>query len=360
MLKHLEAAEFRNFTALEFDPAPGFNLIFGANGSGKSSVLESISLLGVGRSFRSHLISRVIKYNADQLSVFGLISPTSQQQIPAGIEKSRDGSSRIKINGTQTQSASELAKIFPLQLINHESYQLVDGGPKFRRQFLDWGVFHVEHSFFSLWKRVQHLLQQRNAELRLASSSRDRVKIWDRELVKSSLELNLLRTQYLEKFIPVLAELLGTLIDLKDFTVRYQCGWDESQDLSQLLEESFSRDRSVGYTHLGPHRADLQFKIGKMPVHAVLSRGEQKLLVYALRLAQGLLLRQWSDKHCTYLIDDLPAELDMTRQSRVMTTLASLQAQVFVTGTHLSHLQASIENNDSKVFHVEHCAMKLV
>jgi DNA replication and repair protein RecF len=344
MLTHLEATAFRNFETFQMEPGPAFNMVYGANGSGKSSLLEAIYLLGMGRSFRARLVSRVIRHEANKLMVVGQIADEHGNKIPVGIERPRHGAAKIRVNGSTVQSIAELAAILPVQLINQDSYHLIEGGPKYRRQFLDWGLFHVEQRFFKLWKRSQQILLQRNAELREGANPHQ-IKAWDNEFIITASELSALRENYAKQLLKVLSPILADLKGIPDWNITYLPGWDRFKELQEVLNASFTRDVQLGHTQYGPHRADLQICIDGIPAYEVLSRGEQKLFVYALRLAQGILLRELVGKKCIYLIDDLPAELDASRQQQVIQILQGLKSQVFVTGTALHQFQVSTERN---------------
>lgn len=352
-LLRLKAANFRNLVAVNIDPGVHFNLFFGANGSGKTSILEAIYFLGLGRSFRTNLTSRIISYEEECLSVFGQIEGDEGIAINTGIEKSRHGKIRLKVGNEVVASLAELARALPLQLINPDSYSLLNGGPRSRREFLDWGVFHVEHSFFPLWQRYQRALKQRNASLQQGKPSAQ-VKAWDIEIVAAAEQLAGMRGHYLQQLTPIFFEILTELICLDELTVSYSPGWDKDRNLLAVFEAAFQRDAMLGYTQYGPHRADIVIKINNMPVQDVLSRGEQKLLVLALRLAQGMLLKEITGKRCVYLLDDLAAELDIDRRKHVVQVLAKLQAQVFATAVERDALIDLSHYGETKVFHVEH------
>jgi len=338
--------------SLTLEPIQSFNLIYGANGSGKSSILEAIHILGIGRSFRSRTASSVINHEADSLSVFGNIEKTTK--IPAGIEKSRRGNTKIRIAGSDVTTIAELAELLPIQLINPDSYRLLDAGPKYRRQFMDWGLFHVEQSFYDAWRRLQRTLKQRNAALRDGQE----VSVWDPELVEVSEKLHQLRASFMVELLPFVQDVLKELCDLEDLSFNYFPGWDVDRGLEAVLRTAHRRDRELGFTQYGPHRADLQVKSGKLPVHAVLSRGQQKLLVCALSLAQGALVRTLVNKRCIYLIDDLPAELDVAHRRNLVKMLGRLSSQVFVTSVEKEALSSVIKGYDVKMFHVEHGAIQ--
>jgi len=358
-LTRLKAQNFRNFHAFDLEPCGDFNLIYGANGSGKTSILEAIHFLSLGRSFRSHLVNRIIQYEAEALTVFGAICSPDEMHFNIGIEKDRTGKLRLKVGNEIAHSAAQLAKVLPLQLLNPDSYNLLNEGPKLRREFLDWGVFHVEPLFFSIWQRFQKSLTQRNAALQ-RNLPLSQIQAWDNELIPAAIELANLREKYFQQLVPLITEIFSQLILVDDMTVSYQQGWDKNEHLSTILSNAYFRDRTLGYTQYGPQRADVIFKINKIPAHDVLSRGEQKLLVCALKLAQGILLKQLTGKTCLYLLDDLAAELDSNHREQVIKVLSTLKAQVFITAVDVISIGNLLQELSHKTFHVEHNAVRFV
>lgn len=324
----LKINQFRNLIDLDLEFSPRFNFIYGPNGSGKSSLLEAIYFLSLGRSFRSTLASRAIQYEASQFNLFSIVVGEGFTTT-LGLEKSRQGKTRIKI-GKKNESVGELAKLLPTQLVNPNSYHLLSGGPKVRRQFMDWGVFHVEPQFFPVWQQFQQTLKQRNAALQRQAVA-DQMKVWNCKLIEFAIEITNMREKYLQQLTPLITDLITELTNLKDLKIIFYQGWDHKSRLEDVLQHSFIRDSTLGYTQYGPQRADLLIKLRGNPVHEILSRGEQKLLAYALQLAQGLLLKKITDKACIYLFDDLFAELDATKQKYLLALLNRLESQVFVT-----------------------------
>jgi DNA replication and repair protein RecF len=345
----LKTSQFRNLIDLDLEFSPQFNFIYGSNGSGKSSLLEAIYFLSLGRSFRSALASRAIHYEANKFNLFSVVFDNNF--ITIGLEKTRQGKTRIKI-GNNSNTISELAKILPVQLVHPYSYYLLSGGPRTRRQFIDWGVFHVEPQFFSLWQIFQQVLKQRNAALQRQAPIQQ-IKIWDFKFIEFAVEITRMRERYLQLLTPLLTNLIEGLVNLNGLSISFYRGWDEFNTLESSLSRSFPRDLQLGYTQYGPQRADLLIKLHNNPVHEVLSRGEQKLLACALQLAQGLLLKKMINKSCIYLFDDLFSELDNIRRGYLMTLLNTLESQVFITVIEDTLIGTLQHNVNSKIFHLE-------
>lgn len=349
-LSKITIRNFRNIAEVNLNLSPRYNVFFGKNGSGKTSILEALYYLGMGRSFRSHILRRVVKNNADFFTLFGEIC-RDDRIIPLGIERFNDGDCKIRVSGEDLKSLADLVKIFPVILISQDGFDLFSGGAKQRRKFIDWGVFHVEQTFMHSWKMVNRALLQRNAQLKVMRSLDD-IRIWNNELAAAGLILHSLRERYVADFLPLARDLIKILVGDFDINIDYFPGWNTLNELSDILEANLISDRKIGFTQYGPHRADLKFQINNVPIQHVLSRGQQKLLFFALHLAQGRLFTEKTNKQCVYLIDDLAAELDAERKRVVIKLLDDLGAQVFLTSLGEMDL-CQLSQESVKVFHVE-------
>lgn len=351
-LFRLKATNFRNFAELDLSPSPLMNLIYGLNGSGKSSLLEAIYFLSFGRSFRTHLAARVIQHGSEAFTIYSQVKHIENSVLNIGIEKNIQGKVKLRLDQENISSLSYIAKLVPMQLINPDTFELLTTGPQMRREYIDWGLFHVEQSFFDLWIRHQRVLKQRNAAIQQQKSANE-IKSWDIEFVRTAEEISLLRNNYVTQLFPIVHEVLEKLIHLDSLSLEFYSGWDTSYSLVDLLNKNFHRDMALGYTQLGPRRADLIIKMDKTPVQDVLSRGEQKLLVCALKIAQGIYLQRHTGKNCIYLLDDLASELDHIHRHKIIALLADLKAQVFISAVDVS-VFPDIHSYLGKMFHVKH------
>jgi DNA replication and repair protein RecF len=351
-LTRLIVQQFRNIEACDIALSPGFNFLIGPNGSGKTSVLEAIYLLGHGRSFKSSLTGRIIQNECNELFVHGRFLNPDQFELPVGINKQRDGSTEVKIGGQSGQKISQLAQVLPLQLIHPEGFDLLTDGPKHRRAFIDWGVFHTEPQFYDAWNRLKRLNKQRNALLKNARSYRE-LSYWDRELAELAERISHWRAEYIEQMRETAEQICQHFLPEFDIQLTYYRGWDKQTPYRTLLESNFERDQHLGYTFSGPNKADLRIKVNGTPVEDVLSRGQLKLMVCALRVAQGQHLTQVTGKQCIYLIDDFASELDSQRRERLASCLKQTGAQVFVSSITASQV-TDMQDKNSRMFHVEH------
>ena len=354
----LETLQVKNVRAiiqasLVFSPC--INLIIGNNGAGKTSLLESIFLLGVGRSFRSNQIKTIINHQAEELTVFGKLSTPNNDAL--GISRDKSGNFKVRINNTEQNKLSSLARYLPVLVITPDSYKLLSAGPQYRRQFIDLSVFHVEQSFSEVWKKYNRVLKQRNAQLKQSKSYKD-LLIWDKEFVKLSLSINEARKKEFLALIKHLKAIQSIFLPQYRVQYTYVSGWDTGsiEPLSYQLQESYNKDKRYGYSTIGAHKADLLITIDSVPVQEVLSRGEQKMLVNAMHIAQAERLSMDLSKYCLLLIDDLPSELDVHKQQILINFILKMKGvQFFIAAINKSEIT---NNNDSKdilikMFHVE-------
>ncbi len=356
----VRADNFRNLSPKTIELHPHLNFLFGANASGKTSFLEAIYFLSSAKSFRTHKIQNIFKKTDDsevrEVLVFGSTGSGSKEgQDKQGVKKSIDGQTSIRMNGESLKSSAELARTLPVIVIEPRSFDLLVGGPKVRRKFLDWGVFHVEQDFPYIWKSFSQCLKQRNSVLRSGRIDDNLLNIWSTKLAHYGEQLSALRGKYLndfeEKFIANLKE-FGITDEIR---ISYYRGWDKDLPLESILGTHVNSDRDKGVTSYGPQRADLRIRLGRVNAAEVLSRGQQKLVVLALHLAHVQVLLRARGVGATVLIDDIYAELDKDNINRVFGYLKELRSQVVCTALALDVANLGIEpGRNCKLFHVEH------
>ncbi len=352
IIQHLNVSAVRNLQLLELDPAPTLNVIYGENGSGKTSILESIHLLASGRSFRTSKLDPLINSELEEAVIFARLGDGKE----IGLSKSRRQSHQLKFRAERQRSWENVARELPVQILDSNSFLLLEGGPKSRRQFLDWGVFHVEQGFVDNWRRTKKSLANRNLLLKQRVPDSEQIAAWDSELCLSAMEVHRARGAYFERFIPLFMTVYGDMngVELDTLEIVYERGWDEHKLLADVLLENRAIDARYGATQSGPHRADLVFRVGRSKAVDILSRGQQKVLVSSMKIAQGLLLSESLDRKCIFLVDDLPAELDQENRTALLSQLVAMGGQVFVTCVEISSILDSLGKGAKLAkFHVE-------
>jgi DNA replication and repair protein RecF len=350
-LLSLDIGNFRNIKYASLSFSPDINLITGPNAAGKTSLLEAIYCLGRVRSFRTLDANHLVREGQSSYRLVGRVSLSGGRIIPIGMER-HQGNYRIHLEGQQVQRLSDLAGRFPVQIMTSDTANILNGGPGYRRQILDWALFHVEQGYREVWQRYTRVLRQRNAALR-AHSSPAQITAWDRELVDAAESLNRLRGNYLAELEPYVQTELESLLPGRSLSLRYISGWPKDAALQAALMKTLEKDLAQGYTHSGPHRADIVLMVDRRSVQTSLSRGQQKAIILAFLMGQVKMQYALQAPRGALLLDDLGSELDEEHQSRILMCLKEIGTQVFVTAID-SHAANLAEWPIMKRFHVEH------
>lgn len=323
----LSLAGLRNLPPQKIVLGAQGNWLFGANGAGKTSFLEAIYLLSTGRSFRAASFEAAIAYGEAVALVSAEISHGGRSQR-MGVERTRGGSVRARVDGQSLLNATGLARLLPCHLLDATTIEVVVGAPATRRQFLDWGVFHVEPSFAAASRAFRGALSQRNAVLLRGSDVE--LDFWDEQLTRTADLVHQARARYVTglaaHFTEALAQLNGP-----EMQAVYRAGWNTTRSLPEVLEQARAAERRVARTLYGPHRADIKLTIGGRAPAQALSRGQQKIAAYALVIAQIRFERTTEARDPVVLVDDLLAELDRAHAARVNDALDGLGVQYIVT-----------------------------
>lgn len=342
-------SNFRNFENEKFSPCPGVNIITGANGSGKTSILEAIAFLGTGKSFRTPRPSVAVSHGSESFTLFAQTDNGDR----IGLMRTVSGESRIRINGEDEQTSSSLARITPFRAITPQDVELFGiAGPGLRRAEIDWGCFYLFPGFFSAWTRFRRSLNQRNACLR-NPSTRSLMTVVDSEFISSSEEVDNYRRQYVKELAVELMSISSKFLPDFDISAALYSGWGAGKSLKEALNGSKEREIAVGYTIAGPQRADLRVLANGNAAKDLLSRGQLKMLACALRLAEGTLLEKFTGRGCAYLVDDFASELDRSRREILASRLMVAKGQVFITAVDEEDVCAFSASAVSSVFSLQ-------
>ena len=353
MIERLQISNLRNLTQVDLHTA-ACNVMIGANGSGKTSLLEAIFLLSRGKSFRHHQPKRYIQHHQHTATVHARLSDGNT----LAIQKQVDATTLLRLNQSTVYNQSILTEQLPTLLIDPSSMDMLEQGSASRRQLLDWLVFHMKQGFHPQWLAYQRLLKQRNSLLKkskhLTHVQLAELRSWDKGLGNHAALIHHYRQHVFTKWQPYFADSIAQLLPsyAEQLSLSYHAGYDTDAALDVQLGERLEQDLQLGYTRIGNHRADIHvhwrsndtLPMLKEQAANVLSRGEKKLLITALRLSQlPLLLRTASTTQAStnenervltatpvVLLDDITAELDERAIEILLSTLAKLPCQVFM------------------------------
>lgn len=347
-LVQLKADNFRLIQTLSLQPHGRLNFFFGANAAGKTTLLESIYCLGRAKSFRGSSPQELAGDAGKRWTVFGRSDHPGQAPAQQGLQWTPEGT-EIRINN-DAASTLDLIRKFPVQILEPGMHRVLQDGPTYRRSFLDWGVFHVEPSFMVAWSRYRRALRQRNQVLRQGGSDRE-LAVWEPELAEAGSLIHSFREAHLLKIKPDIEQRVQALLDEGEWGFDLHPGWNTDYSLAEALARHRERDRRMGTTLDGPHRAELRIRAGDHAIKNRISRGQQKLLIAALLLAQCLEIHRQLNVPPILLVDDFGAELAERFQKALLEALQTYPGQVFVTAFERSGpLQVPL---DATMFHVE-------
>ncbi|MCS5945609.1 DNA replication and repair protein RecF [Klebsiella variicola subsp. variicola] len=199
----------------------------------------------------------------------------------------------MRIDGTDGHKVAELAHLMPMQLITPEGLLYSMAAPNTEEHSSIGGCFHNEAGFFTAWSNLKRLVKQRNAALRQVSRYAQ-LRPWDLELIPLAEQISRWRAEYSAAIVEDMADTCQQFLPEFTLTFSFQRGWEKETDYAEVLERNFERDRMLTYTAHGPHKADFRIRADGAPVEDTLSRGQLKLLMCALRLAQGEFLTRVS------------------------------------------------------------------
>ncbi len=354
LLSKVQIAQLRNLDTVTLDLSPSFNLFVGRNGAGKSSLLEAVAMLATGRSFRTSDMREVIRHGQSACHVYAEIDYNSAVRR-YGLARMRSGGFEARVDGEAVRRLADALRLLPVQVISPESLALLSSGRKARCRFLDYGLFHVEQGFFELWRRYDRLLQQRNELLKRQAPDRE-LAPYALMLAEVAVPLTEMRASYLERLnqaVVVLAERVAPGVKLQ---LKFEQGWPSAQPFSDALAERLPRDRQQGFTSIGPQRAGFSLSYNGRAADEVCSRGQMKLAVTCLKLAQGEDMARALGQPILYLLDDIESELDRERRGALLLWLRQQRLQVLATAINEDAASALLETGDT-LFHVEHGAV---
>ena len=344
VIAEVQLGSFRCFESARFEPGPGFNLIAGGNASGKTSLLEALFFLGRGTSFRAPRAESAISFEADRSTLFARLGAGVSSRV--GLEVSRADGLSIRVDGAAGTRA-DLARALPVQILEPASHELVSGAPAGRRQFLDWGVFHVEPAFLPAWQRYRRSVQQRNAALKARNAAG--AWHWDDSLLADGLVVDSCRRRFMTLLGPAVQKagerLLGAEVALS-----YAPGWAENGGLGDALIACRDRDLQLGTSTVGPHRADFRITVRTRRARDTVSRGQEKLVAAALTMAQVELVSESRAQTVVLLLDEPGADLDREHLTRLLEAIAEAPVQSFVTSLDPAGVPLP---RDAQAFHVE-------
>ena len=352
-IKQLKINGFRCYESVDLVFTKQTNIFYGDNGSGKTSVLESIYWLSTGKSFRSKKNKVLINHKKSEFflfSSFNMTSDINNQSIGAGFNQANNKKS-LRLNHKNIINQSQLAHTLPVVSIDPDSYLLIDKTPHFRRSFLDWLVFHVKPSYLNVWTQTTRCHRQLNALFK--SKQLNQIDQWEQQYIQYGTELNDFRFAVFKKLKNKVEQKVNQFIpELKDFDLHYFQGWNRELSLAELLLKDQSKNINYGNLFSGVHKMDIKCKVNSLSAQDVLSRGQKKIISIVFYLSFIELLTETTGLDPVICLDDLDAELDVHKTNLLCEFFKSRKNQIFISTVDVNKVKSLFD--DVAVFHVKH------
>lgn len=332
VLRQLWLTEFRNYESLKLSFEPGRVLFTGANGQGKSNVLEAIAYLGSLGSFRGAPPDALIRAGSDEATARALVQAEDRELlIEAHLVRGR--ANRIQVNKQKLGRARDLIGLMPTTVFGPDDLELVKGGPGVRRRFLDDLLVQLHLRNDKVRTDVDKILKQRNALLRssggrLTPDIQATLTVWNDKLAVAGERLGHARLDLVERLAPRVSDAYSELAgEGYHVGLTYAPEWLERGLLAEL--EAVAKDElRRGTTLVGPHRDEVDVNLSAMPARTHASQGEQRTLALALRIAGHHELADASGTSPVLLLDDVFSELDADRAGALLGLLVADQTMI--------------------------------
>jgi DNA replication and repair protein RecF len=330
-LIRLALRNYRNYASLDIEPVPGLNLFLGANGQGKTNLLEAVALLALSSSPRARAEAELLGPLGGEARVRALVDADgAQTEIEIQIRATEAGARRrVQVNGVQRR-AVDLPGVFRAVLFWPDDLGLVKAGPESRRRFLNQMLVQVERGYARALAGYARVLRQRNQLLKQVAAREqplEALEAWDHELVELAQGIVQARARAVAELEPSAVAAQASIGDGEVLQVSYQGPPD---DLQSAVQKSLPQDLRTGSTGVGPHRDDLAVVLDGKDARSYASQGQQRTIAVSLKLAEAELIRARSGEPPVLLLDDVLSELDPSRREALMARVGA-SGQVILT-----------------------------
>ena len=339
ILKRFSAESFRNIQKCNIEFSPGVNLIHGKNAEGKTNAIEGIYLFSRGRSFRAKEDKELVSFGSEGFHI-------SIEYEDGGGENSLEYSlfgreRRRKKNGYKLSRVTEMVGSFKTVLFVPDDLGLVKMGPEERRAFLNIAISQCYPAYIKCYADYKTALENRNAILKSSSKGlyydERELICWSESMAEYATDIYIFRKRYIERLEEYARRFMNDISDgREELSLGYKCDIDEISDREEIrraykerLTSNLEREKIVGQSLYGPHRDDLDIKIGDNAARYFASQGQQRSVVLALKLAEGEVNREICGEYPVFLFDDVLSELDSERRKYLLEGIG--QRQIIIT-----------------------------
>ncbi|MBQ4339456.1 MAG: DNA replication/repair protein RecF [Firmicutes bacterium] len=338
--KEIELKNFRNYEYCREFFSPEINIFIGENGQGKTSLVEALYIMCLGRSFRTQKDKDMIKFG-ETSAVIRSVVYKNERNIRTEIVINENEKKRIKINGIPKKK-SDLSNNILIVVFSPEDLKIVKEDPEKRRRYINREISQLYPSYYEALVRYTKILNQRNTLIKTGNVNRIHLKVWDDELIKYGSRIIFLRERFIERLSIISANIHSEITEGKEeLKIEYDGDISFNENINEIINEfekklnfSFSKDMARGITSHGPHRDDIKITINDVDVRKYGSQGQQRTAALSLKLAEIKLIEEEIGENPVLILDDVLSELDMSRQNYLIQSLKGVQ--VFLTSTSIS------------------------
>ena len=356
ILQHLSVINYRNLRAVDLDFSRNVNCLVGANGMGKSNVLDAIYCLSFCRGFASAQDALNVHHEEDFFLLNGVYETEAGHTMRVSCALKRGGRKRLKVDEKDVKRLSEHMGRIPMVIIAPTDSELINGGSEERRRFMDTVIMQYNPPYLDALMRYDRALKQRNTLLKQEADPDDAVMdVLEAMMSEAAQSVYEERCRFVSEFRPLFLDLYRRLSGQSREVVDMVYESHVSRgDLLQQLKSGRERERIVGYTLHGIHKDELTLSLGGFGVKREASQGQQKTYFIAMKLAQFVFLRNKGEQRTPLLLlDDIFDKLDEQRVARIIDYVSSEEfGQIFITDTKRDHLDRilSATQKDYKLF----------
>ena len=329
----------------EFGFNPNLTIIFGKNGSGKTTVLEAINLISIGKSFKTHRQKELINNKSDSLVVVGSFLDNSKKKDKIAVSVSNHEGQKIKLNGKAINNRKDIIGRNPVVVLSPEEQKITTGPPLTRRQFFDRVFSTISYEYIILLQKYNKTLKQRNASLFLQNKKEQ--EAWIYALSDCGSKLWSLRQKQIERFSHVFYDVSEMFDKQTKVKINYLKNVPTKNKYKETLFQNLKKDFEKKRTTVGPHRDNVNFTWFKKNTRTHCSQGENKIYLVLLKLAELQFLMNETKKPPIFMMDDLFATLDLEKSKRTVEVLDELNKknlkkfQTIITTTDIINLEKS-------------------
>lgn len=330
----------------------GINTLTGANGVGKTNILDAVHYLANAKSYFNGIDSQIIEHNATFFTVKGQFEGDVASEILIQFE---GGKKTIKKNDKVYPRLLDHIGMIQTVFITPYDIDLVLGNSEDRRKFIDLSLCQIDKSYLQNLSTYKKALEQRNALLKSMQGryiDPDLLSSFDAKLIPTGLLIHQKRKEFVDQLLLNFSQIYQTLsLGSETPTIRYESQLLEG-DFAKLLEDSYRLDMSAQRTTIGIHKDDLAFGLGDFPLKKFGSQGQIKSFIIALKLAQYNYFQEVTKNHPILLLDDIFEKIDEQRAQRLIDMVgASGYGQIIITDTHASRVETHFQPVDATKLH---------